>query len=147
MNASFIVLGITMVQGAMLLYYEFRRRPGNIIGFTSMVLAGFGTFMVGLFPENSVGSLHYLGALLPFFVGNLGILILGFSLDAPRWLHLYSVITGIVTLVALAFFVTHTYLGSGIGGMERLTGYPQTVWLIIFGIYISANRYITAHKT
>jgi hypothetical membrane protein len=141
MNASFIVLGVTMFQGAMLLYYEFRRQPGNIIGFTSMTLAGFGTILVGLFPENSIGSLHYLGALLPFFVGNLGILILGFSLDAPRWLRLYSVITGIVTLIALAFFVTHTYLGLGIGGLERLTGYPQTIWLIIFGIYISANRY------
>jgi hypothetical membrane protein len=141
MNASFIVLGVTMLQGAMLIYHEFQRDRGTAIGFSFMALAGLGTVLVGLFPENTIGSLHFLGAFLPFFIGNLGILILGFSLLAPRWLRFYSIVTGIITLTALAFFVTHHYLSFGIGGMERLVGYPQTVWLIIFGIYISADRY------
>lgn len=141
MNASFIVLGATMLQGAMLIYHEFQRDRGTAVGFSFMALAGLGTVLVGLFPENTIGSLHFVGALLPFFIGNLGIVILGISLRAPDWLRAYSLVTGIITLVALAFFITHRYLGLGIGGMERLVGYPQTVWLIIFGIYISANRY------
>jgi hypothetical membrane protein len=146
MNASFIILGITMFQGAMLIYQEFGETSLSLVGFSFMALAGFGTILVGLFPENTIGSLHYVGALLPFLIGNLGILILGLVLNIPKWLRVYSRATGIFTLAALALFTTHTYLGLDIGGMERLTAYPQTVWLIVFGIYISRNRYTSASK-
>lgn len=143
MNASFIMLGITMYLGAMLLYHEFQKSLGSIVGFSFMALAGFGTLLVGLFPENSVGSLHYLGALLAFLIGNIGVVILGLSLDVPRWFKAYSILTGLATLTALLLFYTHTYLGLGIGGMERLASYPQTIWLIVFGIYVSRDRYST----
>jgi hypothetical membrane protein len=140
MNASFIILGLTMFQGAALIYYEFRRNVGSLIGFSFMALAGFGTLIVGLFPENTISQLHFLGALLPFLIGNIGIVILGISLNTPKWLRIFSVIAGSVSVIALGFFITHTYLGLGIGGMERIVAYPQTVWLIVFGLYISKNR-------
>lgn len=141
MNASFILLGITMFLGAMLIYHEFKKSLGSLIGFTFMALAGFGTLLVGVFPENTIGGLHFLGAMLPFLLGNIGIIILGLVLEIPKWLRLFSILAGVITLSALALFVSHTYLGIGIGGMERLAAYPQTIWLIVFGIYISKNRY------
>jgi hypothetical membrane protein len=141
MNASFVVLGITMFFGAILLYREFHKSLWSAIGFSGMALAGLGTLLVGLFPENTNNTLHTLGAALPFLIGNLSIGLLGVVLDIPQWLRIYSIATSVLTLIALVLFTSHTYLGLGIGGMERLVGYPQTVWLIVFGLYTSRNHY------
>jgi hypothetical membrane protein len=141
MNASFIILGVFMATGSMLMYQEFKKKMSSYIGFNFMAFAGLGTIIVGLFPENTIGFLHTTGAFLPFLIGNLAIVILGFSLKVPRWLKIYSVITGVVALIALLHFITQVYLGLGIGGMERIVAYPQTVWLIVFGIYISKNHF------
>lgn len=141
MNISFVIFGLTMFHGAMLIYHQFRKNFGTAIGFSFMAIAGFGTLLVGLFPENSMGEFHFVGALLAFLIGNLGVLILGLSLDAPGWLKTYSVLTGVVTLTALGLFAGQNYLGLGIGGMERLASYPQAIWMIVFGFYISEHRY------
>jgi len=141
MNASFIILGISMVIGAGLIYHEFRRSQASRIGFSFMALAGFGTLLVGLFPENTVSSLHILGAALPFFIGNIGMVILGTALDIPQPFKIYTIFSGVLALIALTFLLTGNYLGVGIGGMERLTGYPQTLWLIVFGLYMSSTHW------
>lgn len=140
MNASFILLGVTMFAGAGLIYQEFRESLATAIGFSFMALAGLGTILIGLFPENTISALHILGAALPFLIGNLGMVILSFSLKLPRWLRFYTFISGVISLIALLLLLTNHYLGLGVGGMERLTAYPQTVWLIIFGLYISCTR-------
>lgn len=140
MNASFITLGVTMALGALLIYQEFKESRASLVGFSAMAIAGVGTVLVGLFPENSISIVHTTGAFLPFFIGNLGIVVLGSALDVPKSLRIYTLFSGIVALGAFGLFVTHHYLGLGIGGMERLTAYPQTMWLIVFGIYISRNH-------
>jgi hypothetical membrane protein len=67
-------------------------------------------------------------------------IILGLVLDLPKNLRLYSVISGAIALGALLLFIINTYLGLGVGGMERIAAYPQTVWLIIFGLYMSRSH-------
>jgi hypothetical membrane protein len=146
MNASFIVLGATMVAGSLLIYQEFRKSRASLAGFSFMGLAGIGTILVGLFPENTISALHSLGAILPFLIGNIGLIVLGLSLDISRSFRIYSVLSGVVALVALPLFYTHNYLGLGLGGMERLTAYPQTVWLILFGMYMSRSRFRIARR-
>lgn len=146
MNASFIMLGITMMVGSILIYQEFTRSKGSLVGFSFMALAGLGTVVVGLFPENTVSALHVLGASLPFLVGNVGLVVLGLTLDIPRLLKIYTSASGIITLSALMLFVLHVYLGLGEGGMERLVAYPQTIWFIVFGVYISRNHFRTPTK-
>jgi hypothetical membrane protein len=140
MNASFIVLGTTMMVGAALIYQEFKETDYSLVGFSFMGLAGLGSVLVGAFPENTVSALHILGAFLPFLIGNLGLLVLGLFLDIPKSLRYYTLASGAFGLVALGLFLTGHYLGLGIGGMERATAYPQTVWLIIFGVYMSSNH-------
>lgn len=140
MNASFIVLGITMMFGALLIYQEFQRSRGTLVGFIFMGLAGFGTLLVGLFPENTINLLHILGAFLAFMIGNLALIILGFSLDLTKSFRFYTLLSGFVTVAATFLFVSHTYLGLGLGGMERIASYPQTAWIIVFGAYISRVR-------
>jgi hypothetical membrane protein len=141
MNTSFIVLGITMMLGSILIYHEFRKTAASAVGFGFMALAGLGTLLVGLFAENTIASLHVLGAALPFVIGNLALLILGLALDLPRAFRYYTLISGVVSLAAFVLFITHHYVGLGIGGMERLAAHPQTIWLIAFGIYMSRSRF------
>jgi hypothetical membrane protein len=140
MNASFIVLGLTMIVGSVLVYQEFKESQLSLLGFSFMGIAGLGTLLVGLFPENSIMSLHALGAGLPFLIGNLGLVILGFVLDLPKTLRYYTLLSGFISLIALGLFISHTYLGLGQGGMERVTAYPQTMWLIVFGVYTSGSH-------
>jgi hypothetical membrane protein len=141
MNVSFIVLGATMIAGSTLIYQEFRENKWNKIGFILMALAGFGTILVGVFPENTIAFFHFAGALLPFLLGNIALLIFAFSLGFGGKFKLYTLLSGIIALVALALFTTHTYLGLGLGGMERLVAHPQTIWLIAFGVYMSKDRF------
>lgn len=126
-----------MLAGALLIRKQFG--PGRLItvGFACLGLAGIGTILVGLYPENTVSSLHITGAALPFILGNLGMGLLGVTLrPIPQALRIFTIVCGAVGLGALVFFLTHAYLGLGPGGMERLTGYPQDIWLIVFGGYL-----------
>jgi hypothetical membrane protein len=41
-----------------------------------------------------------------------------------------------MALTALLLFAAHKYFGIGAGTMERLAAYPETIWLITFGLYI-----------
>lgn len=141
MNASFIVLGITMIAGSGLIFQEFKRSKANRIGFTFMALAGLGTIFVGLFPENTIKQLHYLGALLPFLLGNVALLIFAFSLDLPRKFQIYTFVSGFVAIIALPLFLTKHYLGLGEGGLERVISHPQTIWITLLGIYMSRDHF------
>lgn len=140
MNWSFMLLGLTMIIGAILIYREFKGSIGSAVGFSFMAVSGIGTLMVGFFPENIVPTLHGLGATLAFLIGNLGLVVLGLSLDIPKSLRLYTLLSGYISLAALFLFLNHSYLGLGIGGMERIVAYPQTAWLIVFGVYISSSH-------
>jgi hypothetical membrane protein len=135
MNISFVTLGLCMTLGALLLYRYHGKSTASKVGFGLLALAGLGTALVGLFPENTVAPLHVMGAAMPFLLGNIALVLLGFTLRAPHVLRLYTTVSGLVALSALVLFLTHTYLGIGIGGMERITAYPQTIWLIVFGLH------------
>lgn len=137
MNASFIILGLTMIAGSYLLARALETNRVAQIGFSGMILAGVGTIIVGLFPENSVSTLHVLGAALPFIFGNIGMIVLGYALEQlPKTLRLYSVLSGLLGIIALGLFVAQQYVGLGIGGLERVVSYPQSVWMIIIGGYL-----------
>jgi hypothetical membrane protein len=146
MNLSFITLGTTMAVGSLLIYQEFKESVTNLVGFLFMALAGFGTILVGIFPENSTTGLHEVGAALPFLIGNIGLVVLAASLNVPKWLRIYTVLSGMIALIGLDFFLRKQYLGLGIGGMERIAAYPQTIWLIVFGMYISRNHVLHTKK-
>lgn len=142
MNGSFMLLGIFMMIGSILIYQEFKETQWSLAGFDLMFLAGVGTLLVGLFPENSISGLHVLGAFLALFIGNLAIIVLGTVLQLPVWLRFYSIASGVIALIALGLFYFHAYVGIGVGGTERIAAYPVTVWLIVFGFYISKNHYL-----
>jgi hypothetical membrane protein len=139
-NSSYIALGAAMAFGALLIYHEFRYNRGAIIGFSGVAFAGLGAFLVGIFPENSIHWMHLIGAGLVFVAGNLGIIVLGFSLKAPKWLQIYSVATGVIALTAVGLFITHTFLGLGYGSLEHTATDSETIWMIVFASQMLASR-------
>jgi len=145
MNVSFLVLGVAMILGSILTYHGFNTSRKTAIGFGSIAVGGFGVILVGLFPENSIPALHGIGSTLPFLIGNMGILLLSVTLnEIPKWLRVYSAITALIALSALIFYGSGHFLGLGEGGIERIVAYPQTVWLVIIGLY---GIYRSSRKT
>jgi hypothetical membrane protein len=147
MNASFIALGAVMAAGSWLIYQEFngrgdRERLGALAGFAALAVGGLGAFFVGKYPENVNHTMHIVGAGLAIGVGNLGVLVLGLTLGVPNRMRVSMIVLSAVSLAALGLFATRTYLGLGPGGMERIAAYPETLWLIGFGIYISRNHFL-----
>jgi hypothetical membrane protein len=146
MNASFVLLGVTIIAGSSLVYQEFKRNTGSLVGFSAMALSGLGSILVGLFPENTVGLLHLTGAELVFVIGNIALIVFSLALMLPKVMRIYTFLSGITALAALVLFTTRQYLSLGTGGMERFAAYPQTVWLIVFGLYISSNHMMRKHR-
>lgn len=146
MNISFVVLGITMAIGSLLTYTQFQRTKLSLVGFVMMALSGFGTMLVGLFPENTVAWLHTVGAFLALGVGNLSLVVLAFAIhQAHKGFRIYTFISGFLSLLAFGLFVSGESFGLGAGTMERIVSYPHTTWLIIFGLYMVVTRYRANH--
>ena len=45
----------------------------------------------------------------------------------------FSVLMGMIGLIAFALFISEFFLGLGAGGMERMITYPLLLWVIGFG--------------
>jgi hypothetical membrane protein len=111
MNGSFIVLGITMLLGSVLISRCHGKGRMATAGFTAMGLSGLGVVMVGIFPENSVPALHGLGSVLPFTLGNAALIAMAISLAMPLLLRLCVSLSGMAALLALAAYASSHYLG------------------------------------
>jgi hypothetical membrane protein len=145
MNAAFIFLGVVMAVGSLLLYQEFRQQStaeqrGALLGFATMALAGLGTVLVGLFPENVHHGAHRVGAGLAIGGGIVAMFVLGWLLELPARLRFFTRFWAPVAFIALVLFACHRDFGVGAGTMERIAAYPVTVWLISFGVYIARRH-------
>ena len=149
MDLSFALLGVAMAVGSLLIYREFtysalrRERVVALIGFVLLAIAGVGAILVGSFPENANGTLHVAGAGMAIGGANLGILLLGLALvSIPEGFRHFMLASASVSLVAVVCFGMKHHFGLGAGGMERIAAYPEAVWLIMFGTYITRDHYL-----
>lgn len=139
MNASFVLLGLTMTTGGILVSGAFQRRWSRAVGLGLIALAGVGVFLVGLFPENENIGMHAFGAGINFICGNSGMIVLGSTgLVGPanRVFNRTTTGMGVIGLLGTALFVSGSFLGIGPGGMERVAAYPLTVWLSVAGLVL-----------
>jgi hypothetical membrane protein len=141
MNASFVVLGLSIVVGGVLTHEL--RRPGITRQFARafMVVAGIGGIVVGWFPENENLLLHSLGALAYFLFANVGLVLLGRSAagTAVRAKGL-TLTLGFIGIAATVLFFSESYFGLGIGGTERLLVYPLPLALTLNGGLLLLDR-------
>ena len=152
MDITIGVLGAALLVGGLLIFTEFRfsqeRREqwAAFFGFVFLSIGGLGAILVACVPENlNTWNLHTVGTATTIAAGQLGILILGFVLRSiPDWLRQFMIVTSLVVLlggIAYAAHSPHQAFGFGGGALERIIQYPQALWLILFGFYISREHW------
>ena len=137
-DTSIAVMGIAILVSAYFLYRYFQWKPiAGLVG-----IAGIGAVGVGVFNESAPYSLHDLFSLIVFLGIGLTALV-SYRLQKPP-LGYFSVILGLVTLVALVLYIPDTGvtvgsdLGIGAGGLERMIVYPVLFWSIAFSGHLMA---------
>lgn len=155
MNASFVVQGIGMMVGALLLRSALlcvaarmgvrirlgpgRRSPSRtalaarLFSFTG----GAGTVIVGLVPEDTGSGWHLTGAVMFFVSGALALLLLGWLWLRQTALAWFILVCG---AVALGSVITGGVTGMAVpepGTLERLMGYPITVGMAATGLVVA----------
>ena len=155
MNASFVVQGIGMMVGALLLSsallctaarpgVRFTLAPASRIVWAAAIAAralaaaaGAGTVLVGLVPEDAGSAWHAVGAILYFAAGGLALVLLGWLWLRQSPLSWPILACGVVSLGAL--------IAGGVTGMdvpepgtlERLMGYPITIGTAAVGLVVA----------
>lgn len=136
MNASFVVQGVLILAGALLL------RPVllNVAGEVAPVLLGgaaVGVLLVGVFPIDGNSTIHAIGAVLYFLGGGLGLIALAYAVR-PRSEALGTVLAllGLLGTAATVFFLTGVTRYLGEGGTERVAGYVLPIGLAVAGVVL-----------
>ncbi|MFZ3355175.1 MAG: DUF998 domain-containing protein [Thermoplasmata archaeon] len=144
-NISLIFFGLLILLGILLLPTAFPARASRSIGLGLFSLVGIGAILVGVFPENTLGTVHDIGALLAFAGGGLGLLALsGAMLRDTRWdgFRTYTGVSGLVTLISLILYVAGSWHWGGLwaslgeGGIERLIVAPLLLWTIVVSTHL-----------
>ncbi len=138
-NYGTVVFGLLAILAVILLRTAFRPRLTRTIGLGLLALAGAGATGVGLFPENVNITAHSSSAFLAFAGAGFALVFLGFAMFRDtRWdgYRTFTIVCGLVDLVALILFGTKNYAGLGVGGMERLIVAPVLLWMIVASIHL-----------
>ncbi|MGD0250160.1 MAG: DUF998 domain-containing protein [Thermoplasmata archaeon] len=144
-NGSIILMGVLLILGILLLPSAFPNRRSRALGLGLLALAGLGAIGVGTFPEDVNLTAHTISALLAFAGGGFALIVLGVAMFRDtRWdgYRAYSLLSGLVTLVALALFSSHSWQWGGLwadlgaGGIERLIVAPVLLWALLAGIHL-----------
>jgi hypothetical membrane protein len=134
-NTAIVIYGACIIAAAYLL-----RRDGMVPMPTPALfvlgLSGAGAACVGIFPE-TLGAPHVISAGVAFVGGAVAALVLSRSVSVPfRW---FSALMGCIALAGLVLHLSHTYIGIGPGGTERLVAYPLMLWSAGLGGYLMAQ--------
>lgn len=137
-NPSIMILGLTILASSYFIQKQFKNRAITVF----LALSGAGTLGVGIFPENTFvvngqPIIHTISALLAFIAGGITAISI-FKITKAPFKYL-TVIFGTASLLATVLFITTrdmSYLGLGVGGMERMITYPTLLGIIGFGGYL-----------
>jgi hypothetical membrane protein len=147
--ATFIVTGALILIGLFLTRSIWPRRRLTTWGLILLGVAGAGTILIGLSPENVNVLFHLVGALnIP--AGNAAMILLGLAIWPPRRgpgiaLASFSVLSGVLGFLGLMvgpFLVILTGHGGGLA--ERIALYPLIIWVIVFGLSFVKRRHALA---
>lgn len=140
MNTSFVVQGLLIATGAVLLRPLWRQTATAALPRATtalLVIAGAGVTVVGLAPEDTVGPLHVAGAAANFAAGSAGLVCLYFAgrgLPRLKTAVIWAGALGAVGLLALATLAAGADWGLGPGGIERVVAYAVPLALPVVGV-------------
>ncbi|MFF0656203.1 DUF998 domain-containing protein [Micromonospora tulbaghiae] len=136
MNAVFVGAGLLLALGALLAHRALRPGRGAAVAVASIVAAGSGYVLAGLYPADVDENLHVLGALLVFALGNAAMLAAALAGRSPllRELRTVSALLGLLGLAGTVLFLSRVDAGIGVGGMERVAVFPLFAWVTAAGL-------------
>ncbi|MGN5377387.1 hypothetical protein BIV25_20440 [Streptomyces sp. MUSC 14] len=136
MNASFVALGTLLVVGVVCAGSLWGTGATARVARCLVACAAAGFALAGLAPADVHENQHVLGALLIMAMGNIGLVLTGVGLadGAPGPLRWVTGLLGAAALMSFGLFLSHRYLGLGMGGMERAAAFPLLVWTLLIGV-------------
>jgi hypothetical membrane protein len=136
MNASFVVQGVLILAGALLLRPTLLRGAADV---APVLLGGaaVGVLLVGVFPTDGNATMHAIGAVLYLLGGGLGLIALAYAVR-PRSEVLGTTLAllGLIGTAATVFFLTGVTNYLGEGGTERAAAYVLPIGLAIAGVVL-----------
>ncbi len=125
-NLSIIIAGVLVLVSG----FYLRRAVRAKIFVACVLIGGAAMIGVGVFPE-TFGVVHGIVSLITFLFISFAA-ITAYKIErAP--LSYFSVLLGVISLVATGLYTGGIYLGLGQGGMERMIVYPVLLWSVAFG--------------
>jgi hypothetical membrane protein len=140
-NPSVFLLGLLLIVGAYFFQSAFKEYKVLTL---MLVLTAIGAMGVGVFNEN-FHVIHGIVSLIAFLFGGLSAVLSAVCSHVHKFkllkmpFSVIAVMLGLVSLGALVLFGSKTYVGLGLGGMERMIAYPILMWGAGFGGYLIAN--------
>lgn len=132
MNASYVLFGLLILGGVILLWDRWPRRRTVVAGMILLALFAIAKVVIGLAPEDQNLKLHALGT-LGMLCGDVGALLLGAGLwRTVRWQAVVFLLIGIVGVPAF-FLQLLPHLAAIRGALERVADWPLPFWLAILG--------------
>jgi hypothetical membrane protein len=140
MNASFVVQGLLIAAGALLLGPGLAG-TGARLARVLLVVAGLGVLLVGVFPSDGNATVHEVAASAHLLGGAIGLIALAYGVR-PRseGLGTMLAVLGLVGVIGTVFFGSAVFLGLGEGGMERVAAYVIPVGLTAAGVALARQR-------
>src|ERR1700693_3875716 len=130
MNGSFVVQGVLISVGAILMRRLFPAKGSYRIALLLFLVSGMGVLVVGLVPEDSDAQVHRVAALVHLLAGNLAMVLMGLAMVAgAARVRFRCVITLLAGLLGLTALVLVGLGEKNVGAFERLAAYPLTLWL------------------
>ena len=140
MNGSFIVQGVLITAGALLLGPGLAGNGGRLSR-VLLTVSGIGVLLVGVFPSDGDGTVHAIAAGAHLLGGGIGLTALAYGVR-PRSEGLGTALAllGLLGIVATIFFGAAVFLFLGEGGTERVAAYVLPVGLTAAGIALERQK-------
>jgi len=140
-NASIILASALGIASAYFIQQAFKNRL-----FTSLLIVyAFCSILIGVFAEDISMPIHGISAVIGLIFGLGGTFMSSKFVKSP--LSYAPIILGGVTVLAIVLQASGSYLGLGLGGIERLEIYPTLLWGLVFDAYLigeSSNTALTS---
>lgn len=142
MNGSFVLQGLLIASGAILLFRQ-ARGTATQLGFFCIVISAPGVLLVGAFPEDAAPAVHHDAAAMHFVFLTAAAALFAIGLAAEggaRPFAALSLIAALTGATGTTLLGLHMDFGLGFGTVERLVAYPFPIWLAALGAAYRGGR-------
>ena len=148
MNGSFLLQGVLIAMGAVLLWRRLGRGKVGRSGMALLVVCGLGLVGVSLVPEDVDVPVHARSAVAYFLGGGMGVLLVGMSMVMAGWRRVGwgSAVLGIIVVAATVMVgqMSKAPVRGDVGTVERVAVYGLTGWFVAMGVWVLRRERVLA---